>query len=68
MPLEPFRCVHCALPLPIEIVQSESAMSLECASCGARYRGRLWPEIPERFQRNARPIPPSDPSSHTKDD
>lgn len=54
---EPFRCVHCDLPLPIEISHSASAVSMECASCGAQYRARLWAEIPERLQSNVRVLP-----------
>ncbi len=51
---KPYLCVQCALPLPIVISQSQDAQSIECASCGARYRGHIWQEIPEEYERHIR--------------
>lgn len=55
---DPFVCVECSLPLPVVISQDKNSRSIECAACGARYRGELWKEIPERYQGNARIVEP----------
>lgn len=42
------------MPLPLEITRTSDAVSLECAGCGAKYRGRLWARIPDHLKGNAR--------------
>ena len=49
---DPFPCVDCGMPLPIEVIDAPDAKPLVCAQCGSRYRGRLWPSIPDRLKGN----------------